>query len=101
MRNLKPVVLIATLCFALSGSYAYAGPGGSGAGPAGGMSGSHMGKQELGNTNGPNAIDRDKGLGRAADRRNTEAAEHNQVGHPKQHATIAHRKPLKNPKGAD
>lgn len=92
MRNLKPQVLIATLVLAVSGFCAYAKPGGGGAGSMGGMAGSHMGSQGLANTNGPNAIDRDKGLGRAADRRNQEAAEHSKAGHPMKHMKLAQHK---------
>ncbi|HYT15061.1 MAG TPA: hypothetical protein VEL80_01545, partial [Burkholderiales bacterium] len=62
-----------------SGTCAYA-RGGAGGSPAGGMAGSHMSKQGLANTNGPMAADRDKGLDRAADRRNKEAAEHSKAG---------------------
>ncbi len=84
MRNLKSLILIATMVLGASGTCAYA-RGGAGGSPAGGMAGSHMSKQGLANTNGPMAADRDKGLDRAADRRNKEAAEHSKAGQSKKH----------------
>lgn len=91
MFSLRPLVLISTLLLAVSASCAYAKPGGA-AGPSDGMAGSHMGKQGLANTNGPNATDRDKGLGRAADKRNEEAADHSNAGHPKKHTKADYHK---------
>src|SRR5712692_10630483 len=85
MRNLKSLILIATMVLGASGTCAYARPGGAGGGSAGGMAGSHMSQQGLANTNGPRAADRDKGLDRAADRRNEEAAEHSKAGQSKKH----------------
>ncbi len=85
MRNLKSLILIATMVLGASGTCAYARPGGAGGGSAGGMAGTHMSQQGLANTNGPMAADRDKGLDRAADRRNKEAAEHSKAGQSKKH----------------
>lgn len=52
------------------------GAAGAGAGGnAGGSSSSHMSNEGLSNTNGPNASDRDTGLGRAEDRANEEGTE--------------------------
>jgi len=83
--NLKPLILIATMVLGASGTCAYAKPGGAGGGSAGGVSGSRISQQGLANTNGPRAADRDKGLARAADRRNAEAAEHSKAGQSKKH----------------
>ena len=85
MRDLKPLILIATMLLGASGTCAYAKPGGAGGGSAGGVSGSRISQQGLANTNGPRAADRDKGLDRAADRRNVEAAEHSKAGQSKKH----------------
>ncbi|GEM_PF-3541276 len=54
--------------------------GGGGMSHAGEMSAGHISTQGLGNTNGPNAADRDQGLDRAEDRMNAEGLEHNQAG---------------------
>ncbi len=85
MRNLKSLILIATIVLGASGTCAYARPGGAGGGSAGGTAGTHMSQQGSANTNGPMAADRDKGLDRAADRRNKEAAEHSKSGQSKKH----------------
>jgi hypothetical protein len=55
-----------------SGASFAKGPNG---GNAGGVSADHMSTQGLSNTNGPNAPDRDTGLGRAEDRANEEGLE--------------------------
>ena len=84
MRNLvKLLISIAAMVFGASGTSVYARPGGAGGGPSGGMAGSHMSQQGLANTNGPQAADRDKGLDRAADRRNKEVAAHSKTGKSK------------------
>ena len=85
MRNLKSLILIATMVLGAPSTCAYARPGGAGGGSAGGMAGSHMSQPGSANTNGPMAADRDKGLDRAADRRNEEAAEHSKAGQSKKH----------------
>jgi hypothetical protein len=46
---------------------------------SGGKSASHMSSQGLANTNGPNAVDRDKGQARAEDRRSASGLAHHQV----------------------
>ena len=92
MRHLKPLAIIAAIVLAVSGSYAQAKPGGAAVDSTGGMASSHMGRQELSNTNGPKATDRDKGLDRAADRGNKAAAKHSKTAHPKKHSKIAHHK---------
>lgn len=68
---------------------AFAAHNGAGGGHIGGMSAQHMSSKGLGNTNGPEAVDRDKGLSRADDRRNASATIH-------EHAETAqgeHKKP--------
>ena len=55
-----------------SGASFAKGPAG---GNAGGVSADHMSTQGLSNTNGPNAPDRDTGLGRAEDRANQQGLE--------------------------
>ncbi len=85
MSNLKSFIFIATMVCCASGTSVYAKPGGAGGGPTGGMSGSHMTQSGLANTNGPNAVDRDKGLDRATDRRNTRAAEHGKALRSRKH----------------
>lgn len=76
---------------------AHAHGGGAGGGNLGGMSSSHISSHGLSNTNGPNALDRDKGRSRAEDRRSDQRLSHAQAGqkHPlyKQHKAptrIAH-----------
>lgn len=49
---------------------------GGGGGLSGGVSGSHMGASGLRNTNGPQSLDRDKGLDRAEDRMSASGASH-------------------------
>ena len=95
MRNLKSLILIATMVLGVSGTCVYARPGGAGGGSAGGMSGSHMNPKGLANTSGPRAADRDKGLDRAADRRNKEAAEHSKAGQSKKHMKKSGKAPAK------
>ena len=80
--------LVVAALVAAGGSVAYArgggGMGGGGMGgemsgggmSGGGMSGGHMSQEGMANTNGPDAADRDKGMDRAEDRRNSSAAEH-------------------------
>jgi len=67
--------------------------GGMGAMPdmsrAGGNSFSHMSSEGRANTNGPNAIDRDRGAERANDRRSAEGLAHNNQAHTK-HARHKH-----------
>ena len=45
----------------------------------GGLSASHMSSQGLANTNGPNAVDRDKGQARAEDRRSASGLTHHKM----------------------
>lgn len=59
------------------------GPGGFGGGPLnGGNSAAHLSAQGIRNNNGPNAIDRDRGRARAADRRSAEGMAHFKAGQP-------------------
>ncbi|MCW6537628.1 hypothetical protein [Sphingomonas lycopersici] len=61
------------------------GGGGMGAMPdmsrVGGNSWSHMSTEGRANSNGPNAVDRDRGAGRADDRRSAESLAHNNQAH--------------------
>lgn len=98
MRNAKPLALLIAALVLVPCTYAKQS-GGSG-GPTGGMIGSPMNNQGLTNTNGPNATDRDKGLDRAADRRNEEAAEQSKAVHPKKYMKLAHHKRVSKPDGA-
>lgn len=64
--------------FALAGAIAFSQPGfaqGKGGANAGGSSAGHLSTQGHINSNGPNAIDRDKGLDRAGDRANPNGEE--------------------------
>ena len=55
-------------------------------GDAGGKSDAHMSTAGATNTNGPEAVDRDKSQARAEDRRSDEGAEHDKAGkHGKKH----------------
>lgn len=96
MRVHHPILIAACLLGLATGS-AFArgggggGPGGMGGGPlSGGASAPHLSPQGARNSNGPNALDRDKGLGRAADRRSAEGSKHFKAGShqskPKPHA---------------
>lgn len=98
MRNAKPLALLIAALVLVPCTYAKQSSGA--VGPTGGMAGSHMTNQGLANTNGPNATDRDKGLDRAADRRNEEATEHSKAMHPKKHMKLAHHKRVPKPEGA-
>lgn len=52
---------------------------GGGGGMPGGVSGAHMSASGLSNTNGPAALDRDKGRDRAEDRMSSSGAAHGQA----------------------
>lgn len=73
---MKKISLIAAALLASLSVTAYAAHGGAGGGHMGGTSVQHMSSEGMTNTNGLNAADRDKGLARAADRRNAEATSH-------------------------
>lgn len=74
---LKSGFVIVLSCFlAGTGIDAFAAKGG---GSPGGMSASHMSRSGLENTNGPAAMDRDKGQERAGDRMSASGASHEQM----------------------
>lgn len=74
---MKKISLIAAAMLASFSLAAHAAHGGAaGGGNMGGMSSPHMSSQGMTNTNGPSSADRDRGLDRAADRRNAEATSH-------------------------
>lgn len=56
-----------------------------GGGPMGGMSSGHISARGISNTNGPASLDRDKGLARAEDRRNSNAVAHEKAAHRAKH----------------
>jgi hypothetical protein len=66
MTNKTLAVVLATMLFG-TGTLALASPGGAG-GQAGGNSMKHISDEGLLNTNGPDALDRDKGHQHASDR---------------------------------
>jgi len=73
---LKILSLLAAGFMASLSLTAYAANNVAGGGHMGGTSAQHMSSSGLGNTNGPNATDRDKGQDRAEDRRNAHATKH-------------------------
>ena len=90
----KAAVAAAAIGLAVSGfgiPQGFAAGGGHGAGGHGfgGDSAAHLGAQGVGNSNGPNALDRDKGLERAQDRMAEQGLEHSKAGRQK---TKAHKK---------
>jgi hypothetical protein len=70
MKKYIPALIASIVLAAATGSAFARGeaPGGFG-----GASSSHGSTQEIRNSNGPNAMDRDKGVARAQDRRNSHA----------------------------
>ena len=66
-----PTILAALLAVAPGATFARS----TNANP-GGVSASHMSPQGAANTNGPNAVDREKGLARAEQRRSASGTEH-------------------------
>ena len=77
LKNLS-LLLVAFLASLSMTAYAAHNGGGGGmpGGMSGGMSASHISGAGLHNTNGPDALDRDKGKARAADRHDIDAAKH-------------------------
>ena len=79
MLKTKRSVLLLGLLSGLS-IFAYAHGGSAGGGNAGGMSSSHISSHGLSNTNGPNALDRDRGRTRAEDRMSHQGLSHAKAG---------------------
>lgn len=73
---LRKLSLLAASVIASISLTAFAAHNGAGGGHMGGVSAQHMNSKGLSNTNGPEAVDRDKGLSRADERRNASAALH-------------------------
>jgi hypothetical protein len=71
MKKQRYVTALAAALLALGATSALAAGGGHGAGGMGGESGGHMSAQAMSDSNGFKSADRDKGLGRAADRSDT------------------------------
>ena len=72
---MKPLISSTILAVALAIAPVATFARGANANP-GGASASHMSSQGLANTNGPNAVDRDKGLDRAEDRKSAKGVAH-------------------------
>lgn len=78
LKNLV-IIAIAGLLTSTSAAVLARGDGGS----HGGTSSAHISNQGIQNTNGPNAVDRDKGWGRAEDRMSQEGLAHEKANEPK------------------
>lgn len=90
-KNVLAVVVTSVLLGVGPAAFAAAG-GGHGAGHAGGNSATHMSSGGLLKTNGPDAVDRDKGRERAGDRMSLKGATHTKAGLAHHHK---HHKPAK------
>jgi hypothetical protein len=88
-KKILAVVVASALCGA--GSLAMASPGGAHA-HTGGKSSAYISDEGLLNTNGPNALDRDKGLERAEDRMSQSGLTHEKATLP-HHKHKQHRRP--------
>jgi hypothetical protein len=72
----KTIIIVTAMLLTSVSAATFARGGGSGGGMSGGMSSNHISNAGLRNTNGPHAADRDKGLQRAEDRRNSKSLAH-------------------------
>ena len=77
MKTIAIILLTTSMCLAVENSLK---PRGNSVpltiSAPGGASASHMSSQGVANTNGPNAVDRDKGLDRAEDRKSAKGVAH-------------------------